>query len=124
MCDSLLFIDAGRIVHHGSAESLAEHVSAHAIVNVQVAGSPEALRNWVELNPGVTLIEMRKRGARLNFEADEPEVLAAVLKKMIADGLAVTEFHREARKLEDAFVDMLRKVDPSRPPPLPPPLPS
>jgi ABC-2 type transport system ATP-binding protein len=87
---------------------------------VQVAGSPESLRQWVELNRGVALVEMRKRGARLNFEADTPDLLAAVLKKMIGDGLAITEFHREGRKLEDAFVDMLRKTDPLRPPPLPP----
>lgn len=110
MCDSLLFIDAGRIVHHGSAESLQQSASAQLIVEVQVAGDPEALREWVQLNPGVQLMEMRKRGARVSFAADEPELLAATLKRMIADGLAVTEFHREERKLEDAFIEMLKKV--------------
>jgi ABC-2 type transport system ATP-binding protein len=122
MCDSLLFIDAGRIVHHGSAESLQEQVTARALVDVQVIGSPETLRQWVELNPGVTLVEMRRRGARLSFEQDEPEVIAATLKKMISDGLVIADFHREGRKLEDAFVDMLRKIEPSGaiPPPLPP----
>ncbi len=123
MCDSLLFIDGGRIVHHGTAESLQEQASAQALIDVQVAGDPEPLRQWIQLNPGVTLVEMRKRGARVSFERDEPEFLAAILKKMITDGLVVIEFHREGRKLEDAFVDMLKKVEPSRvtPPPLPMP---
>jgi ABC-2 type transport system ATP-binding protein len=44
-----------------------------------------------------------------------------MLKKMVMDGVAVTEFHREERKLEDAFVEMLKKIEPSgaTPPPLP-----
>ena len=120
MCDSLLFIDAGRIVHYGSAESLQEHASARAVVDVQVTGNPEALRDWVALNPGVTITEMRKRGARVAFDADDPQVLAATLRKMIMDGLPVTDFHRESRKLEDAFVEMLKQIAPGGvPPPLP-----
>ena len=124
MCDSLLFIDAGRIVHHGTAESLQEHATAaQVIVDIQIAGDPEALRKWIDLNPGVKILEMRKRGARVSFEEDRPEILAATLKKMIAEGVAVTEFHRESRKLEDAFVELLKKLQPSStatPPPLPP----
>ena len=36
---------------------------------------------------------------------------------MITDGLPLTEFHRVERKLEDAFVDMVRGLQ--TPPPLP-----
>jgi ABC-2 type transport system ATP-binding protein len=80
------------------------------------------LREWVLLNPGVTITEMRKRGARVSFDADDPQVFAATLKKMITDGVPVTDFHRESRKLEDAFVDMLKQIAPAGvPPPLPPP---
>ena len=122
MCDSLLFIDSGRIVHHGSAESLQEMASTVlAVVDIQVAANSEALRQWVELHPGVKILELRKRGARVSVEDDEPEFLAAMLKRMILDGVAVTEFHREERKLEDAFIEMLKKIEPSgaTPPPLP-----
>jgi ABC-2 type transport system ATP-binding protein len=66
-------------------------------------------------------VEARRRGARLSFERDEPEFFATTLRKMIADGVTVTEFHREARKLEDAFVDILKNIAaPPGPPPLPP----
>jgi ABC-2 type transport system ATP-binding protein len=41
---------------------------------------------------------------------------------MIADGLPVIEFHRVERKLEDAFVDMVRHLQ--TPPPLPVALPN
>jgi ABC-2 type transport system ATP-binding protein len=114
MCNTLLFIDAGRIVHHGSAESFREHAHAQAVIDVQVAGEPESLRQWASLNPGVTLLALGKKGARFAVENDDPSALAALLKRMIADGLAVTDFHRESRKLEDAFIDMIKKVEPSR----------
>ena len=110
MCDTMLFIDAGRIVHHGSSESLQHHGGAQILIDVQVSGEPGPLVQWVALNPGVKLIEERKRGARIAFESSEPEALAAQLRKMVLDGVLVTDFHRESRKLEDAFVDILRNV--------------
>jgi ABC-2 type transport system ATP-binding protein len=126
MCDSLVFIDAGRIVHYGSAESLRQDASARAVIDVQIAGDPEGLRQWTQVNGGVRLLEMNKRGARLALETDDPAAVAALLKRMIGDGLAVTDFHRESRKLEDAFVEMIKKVEPLRdtPPHLPPPNPA
>jgi ABC-2 type transport system ATP-binding protein len=63
---------------------------------------------------------MLKNGARIRLGGDTPEIAASYLRKMIADGLPVSDFHRETRKLEDAFVEMLKQVEPQRPPPLPP----
>ncbi len=59
MCDTLLFIDKGRIVHHGTAESL---------------------------------------------------------RRMVQEGIPVLEFHREERNLEDAFIDILGKLERGQPP--------
>jgi ABC-2 type transport system ATP-binding protein len=109
MCDTLLFIDGGRIVHHGSAESLQHDQSRAALIDVQVQGDPEALAQWAALNRGVELVQMSKRGAQLRCESSEPDALAQLLRRMIHDGVPVVDFHRESRKLEDAFVDMLKK---------------
>jgi ABC-2 type transport system ATP-binding protein len=121
MCDSLIFIDAGRIVHQGSAESLQHDAGlGESVVSVQLAGEMEMLRRWSETTPGVELVEIIKSGARLRLLEDTPDAAATLLRKMIADGLPVSDFHRETRKLEDAFVEILRKVEPQRtPPPLP-----
>ena len=109
MCDTMLFINGGRIVHHGSAESLQQGgTGEQAVFDVHVHGDPEALARWVELNPGVRLVDRHKRGARLGFESTEPEALAGTLRRMLNDGVPVIDFHREARKLEEAFVDMLK----------------
>jgi ABC-2 type transport system ATP-binding protein len=77
----------------------------------------------VERNPGVRMVEMLKDGARVDLGDETPELAAAMLRKMIADGLPVSDFHREVRRLEDAFVDILQKLEAQRdtPPPLPVP---
>ena len=110
MCDTMLFIDAGRIVHHGSAESLQRQGDDHAVFDIHVDGAPEVLTHWVEMNPGVRLVDAHKRGARVSFTSADPAALTAQLKRLLQDGVPVVEFHRESRKLEDAFVEMLKKV--------------
>ena len=129
MCDSLLFIDKGRIVHHGDAESMTRTSAlAETIVNVQIAGEPAKLIEWALTAPLVKVLDETKRGAKLRIESTEETVLAGTLKRMITDGLLVTDFHREERRLEDAFIDMLGQMDrgsykPSYPMSSPPPLP-
>jgi len=110
MCDTMLFIDNGQIVHHGSADELKKHEQAGAVLDVQVTGDPAVLVQWVTLNPGVRVLEMRKHGARLVIENEQPDFLAATLRRMVADGVPVVEFHREQRRLEDAFVELLKKI--------------
>lgn len=127
MCDSLLFIDAGQLVHHGSSEALKRNEGAAAVVTVECAGDPAAVARWAEMNPGVTLAETTKRGARITLDAGTDEQVAWVLRKLITDGIAVTEYRREQLRLEDAFVNMLKngapKMRSAEPPPVPPPLP-
>ena len=128
MCDSLLFIDQGRLVHHGSADHLKRQHAASAAVHVEVMGDATAVVRWIEMNPGVSLVEATKNGARIKLAEDGDEHAAWVLRKMIGDGLAVTEFRREQLRLEDAFVSMLRRKEETGaalpplpgPPPLPP----
>ncbi len=130
MCDSLLFINEGRIVHHGDSESLQLGADAGGGVfyDVQVAGNPQTVADWVVLNPDVHILEARKRGARIRLASVDPEKAAEILARMIRDGLRIVEFHREQRKLEDAFIEILGRLDhgaippaPPSPPPVPPP---
>lgn len=107
MCDTLLFIDQGRIAHHGSTESLQRRSGSTAIVNVVLASAPGRLSDWAAIAPGVSLLESTKSGGRLELESSAPEDMARTLQRMIAAGLPVVEFRREERKLEDAFIEMV-----------------
>ena len=113
MCDSLLFVNGGRIVHHGDAESLkmGSDATGGVFYDVQVAERPETVNDWSVLNPQVEFIESRKNGGRIRIDSSEPDKAAEVLRRMVKDGLLVTEFHREERNLEDAFIDILSRID-------------
>jgi len=129
MCDSLLFINNGRIVHHGDAESLKQgsDLLGGVLYDVQVADDPQGVSDWCVLQQGVEFLESRKQGGRIRIATEDPAKAAEVLARMIKDGLRVIEFHREQRNLEDAFIDMIGRLDegkealarPSTPPPLP-----
>jgi ABC-2 type transport system ATP-binding protein len=113
MCDSLLFIDGGRLVFHGDAESLkhgqpTNGEAAMMAVQVTVAGDPRPLVEWAETNQGWSVVEERRDGARLACEGSDPAFLADGLRRIVAAGIPVIEFRREQRRLEEAFVDMVK----------------
>ena len=126
MCDSLLFINSGRIVHHGDSESLLMQtdVAGGLLYDVQLAGDPEALSAWCLLHPKVEFMESRKYGGRIRIASTEVAEAAEILQRMVKDGMKICEFHREERNLEDAFIDMLGKIERgdiagTKPPPMP-----
>ncbi len=111
MCDTMLFIDNGKIVHHGSSEKLKRKDDSKHIINVRLASGLDGLSEWVSMNPGVSLVNETKDGGHIAIESDEHEFIAATLKRMVNDGLQVIEFHFVEHKLEDAFVDIIRKAE-------------
>ncbi|RYE39884.1 MAG: ABC transporter ATP-binding protein, partial [Hyphomicrobiales bacterium] len=48
MCDSLLFINNGRIIHHGDSETLrsGSDILGGVLYDVQVDGKPETIADW------------------------------------------------------------------------------
>ncbi len=111
MCDTLLFIDKGRIVHHGTADSLRRGNEDFTYFDVKVSGEPRRLHEWALTAPHVKLEDERKEGARLRIESSDSNVIAGVLRRMVNEGVPVIEFHREQRNLEDAFIDILGRLE-------------
>ncbi|MEM1059336.1 MAG: ABC transporter ATP-binding protein [Verrucomicrobiota bacterium] len=109
MCDALLFIDHGEIVHFGQTAALKTN-SSEAVFNVQVEGPPEALYAWIrhQGNLNVKLLDRHRTGGRLVMPAAMANEAGGMLRRMIGDGIPVCQFHREERRLEEAFVEMLR----------------
>jgi ABC-2 type transport system ATP-binding protein len=117
MCDTMLFIDQGQIVHHGSADSLRFDDTGVLSVCVRVSGPVEALLDWAKLQSGLRLREEVRAGAIFDLEGRGEEVLRDFLRQLIADGLPVIEFQRERQALEAAFIGILRQQGGARPRP-------
>jgi ABC-2 type transport system ATP-binding protein len=113
MCDQLLFIDAGRIVHHGSKESLIQRRGVETLVEIRASGDLDALYNWIAASLDVELVDRMNNGARVRVS--ETADLSSLLRRLVLDGVEVNAFFKVERRLEDAFVDMLR----TQPPPIP-----
>jgi len=111
MCDTLVFMDAGRVVHHGDTASLQRHDSGDGgmTFDIVVHGPPAALLAWLAVRPGWKLLEEHRDGARAVCAHADPAAVAAELKRLTADGVPVLEFRRAGRRLEDAFVNILRE---------------
>ncbi|MDA0813326.1 MAG: ABC transporter ATP-binding protein [Verrucomicrobia bacterium] len=107
MCDTLLFIDNGRVVHHGTSESLKKGRDDTTIVSVRIDGDTAPLYNWITMSPHVDMIEEQKSGALLRIDSQDQGRIAEVVKRLVQDGIAVSDFHQEERNLEDAFIDIL-----------------
>ena len=56
-----------------------------------------------------------KNGARVKVIHGDTADLPALLRRLVLDGVAVSGFFKVERRIEDAFVDMLKL----NPPPLP-----
>ncbi|MDF1824490.1 MAG: ABC transporter ATP-binding protein [Verrucomicrobiales bacterium] len=113
MCDTLLFINQGQIIHHGSSESLRKGNSGTTIIAVDLVESSEKLKAWADLNPDASFIDGTKNGGRLKIESVDPTIIATTLRRMIQDGLTITQFTQEERKLEDAFIEILGEIEAS-----------
>jgi ABC-2 type transport system ATP-binding protein len=113
MCDRLVFIDSGRLLFQGRADDLARDGAAGAtttVIDVTVAGDLTPLRDWVGNHAGWKVLAERPRGARLTCPATDDAALAAALRGLVAGGIDVIEFRREQRRLEEAFVDMVKQL--------------
>lgn len=110
MCDTLVFMDRGSIMHHGETDTLRRGTAAGGacVINITVHGDVAPLNAWIAVRPGWRLVEERRDGARAEFAGASTEALAAELRRLVGDGVPVVDFHREMRRLEEAFVEMLR----------------
>lgn len=108
MCDTLVFMDQGRVMHHGDKDDLLRSdAEAGPIFDIVVHGPAAALASWFETRPGWRLVELRRDGARAEFNNGEPEAIATEVRRL-ANDLPLLSFQRQERRLEEAFVDILR----------------
>ena len=116
MCDTLLFIDQGQLVHQGTAESLTQNSHVEMVLAIRVTGEISKLHEWALMRPGVEVHEETMHGLRVLVEDPAPEMVHGHLRSLIETGIEVVEFHQEKQTLEDAFVSMLNRTSP---PPIP-----
>ena len=111
MCDHMLFIDGGRIIRTGTAESLqTDGDSEYSDDEIRfVDKSEKALGFLTQKIPDSRVMETLKDGFIIRTPFSDTVKQSEILSKLIEHGFPVYDFHRKQKKLEDVFVDMLEK---------------
>lgn len=121
MCDDLLFIDNGQLVHQGDSDSLKYVGQSFITVEVKLLAPRIQIERWLASQAHIHLEQENRDSLVLRFELNdeqkksEREALQQALSSMHNASLQPYEFHRQEQKLEDAFINMLS----DQPPPLP-----
>lgn len=111
MCDDMLFISGGKIMHQGSSESLKVKEGHPVVVRLRLSAPTEKFEDWISFQEGLSLLEQDKSGLRIRVADADPERLSRLLKKMVMEGFPICGFEREEIRLEDAFVDLLSQKE-------------
>ena len=103
ICDSLSIMDHGRLIFSGGIDALAQHMHRESPLVIRVSGdSGEAVRLLQE-SEGVTGIEITEDGALQTVFAGDA---AALLRRLVTGGVAVSDFHRAPVNLETVFMEV------------------
>lgn len=111
MCDRLVFINAGKLLHDGGSDELMRGKSEKALVEISVVPDSGDPAGVLELQPGVEIVESLRDGIRITLDDHSPEAHARLLKQIIDAGVRVSSFRPLERNLEDAFIEMLSEAN-------------
>ena len=113
MCQNLIFIHKGKLVHQGDARTLKRRTRATGGMHyhIQCVPGAKSIAEWCSLQPDVDLIEEFQHGGRVRMDAETPEEAADLLSRLVRDQLRPVEFRQEEQNLEDAFISMMHELD-------------
>ncbi|MDX1680004.1 MAG: ABC transporter ATP-binding protein [Akkermansiaceae bacterium] len=117
MCQNLIFIHKGKLVHQGDAGTLRRRSrsTTQMLYRVECVPGSKSLAEWCSLQPDVQLIEEIEHGGRISIDGNSPEDAARMVARLVQDGLSPIEFRHEEQNLEDAFIDMMRELETEAP---------
>ena len=119
ICDSVVIIEAGRVLASGSIEELqrragstggAEGEDASQAVTeivVTVLGGTDELERWLVQQPFVEQVSLAGRRAIVSFSGDD-DARHELLKSLVNSGVRVVSFEAKVQTLEDTFMRITR----------------
>jgi ABC-2 type transport system ATP-binding protein len=105
MCDTVAFIDKGRILATGTVEEILARMRQRRVLSVRVSGSIDRLERFLVEQPRV--VHVHEAGGRLQFEfegGDEDQ--AALIADLVRAGFPILEFSAHRAGLEDLFIEI------------------
>ncbi|MEI8196145.1 MAG: ABC transporter ATP-binding protein [Phycisphaerae bacterium] len=114
ICNVVAIITGGKLRAFGSLDEIMRDVRQHRMMELQLLNesaldqAAAIVQSRLEKNAQVTL---SRAEAVVRFTTEQPdEVLATLLKELMAAGLPVAQFREEPQDLEDAFLSVTQRT--------------
>ena len=109
MCDTMIFMDKGRIIRKGSQDELLEKTEKGTAYNIRPVGDATPLLAWLAESDAWHAATLQEDGSvQVTCKAEGDAALAQELQKLCA-AHPVTEFARSRKNLEETFVNILQE---------------
>jgi ABC-2 type transport system ATP-binding protein len=105
VCDRVLIIDRGRIIHAGTAEELRVSLQEGGRLFVRLGGADSA-RSKLESVPGVLSAESFGDGYAVSVDTDAPGIQTRIAEAVLGAGWELLELRPFAMTLEDIFLEI------------------
>ena len=110
MCDQLLFIDEGQMIHQGTTDSLKFDGNTGHSVRIGMIGDLDSLLTFINSREHLSILERNKDNILVQTPYSKQEELHSFLLTLIKEGIQVCEFHRMEKRLEETFVRMVQET--------------
>jgi len=106
VCDSVVFLDKGKVVTSDSIEGIGRRVG-HAVVDVRFLRplSPEEIGKLKDIDL-IKGVDVKNDTARLQYDG-KPETSAQILKQLVSLNLDVVSYATESVGLEEYYVSVM-----------------
>jgi ABC-2 type transport system ATP-binding protein len=110
ICDSVIFLNKGRVVASDSMENIANKVE-YRLIDVKFLEplSPEEIET-IRAIPQVNDVELVDGTARIRFDG-KPETGHQILKESISLGLKIVSYNPESMDLEDYYISIMNESE-------------
>ena len=110
LCDSVTIIDRGKTQYTGSMEGLLEHQTEHPTYLLRTSGDIPAIIAKIEQIQGVLRVETIEFRPELRVVFNSSEIdNNRLLQTLIDHEIPIVGFQKEARGLNDAFMDLTER---------------
>lgn len=106
MCDAIGIIERGQLIVSGTVAEIKARLRPHIDVLVELIGQGEQLGAWLVDKPHVSQIQASDRIVRFQFESDDAQAQAEMLRAIVSAEFPVLEYSIESRSLEDVFLQI------------------
>lgn len=104
-CNSVGIMERGKMLVSGRIDDILKQLQPGLTVAVRLVAPDDRLGPALTAAPGVSQVQLDGERATFKLAGGAPEA-AALLKKLISDGLVVADFHEVAGNLQDIFLQV------------------